>query len=269
SRFRNLLHRHVHQEGAGPATTFWAGLGAIRREAFERVGGFDALRRLGRGTDVSRRSCLPAGDSLPNNVGGVRLAAGEAFVFACAAGGGLGDPLERDPVSVERDLGYGYISAAQTRRVYGVVLRRGKVDAKATEARRAEIREERLARSKRPARTALGKVKREEPAGALGLTVGVQRQGKRRRLAAFCARCRHKLALAPADWKTGAAIAESHLGRATARFLVAPVAPRNRPRVIVREFFCPACATLLESEVVLEGTPIAEDVRPDFYALPA
>jgi GT2 family glycosyltransferase len=44
SRFRNLLHRHVHQEGAGPATTFWAGLGAIRREAFERAGGFDAAR---------------------------------------------------------------------------------------------------------------------------------------------------------------------------------------------------------------------------------
>jgi hypothetical protein len=32
----------VHQEGAGPAETFWAGLGAIRREAFAEVGGFDA-----------------------------------------------------------------------------------------------------------------------------------------------------------------------------------------------------------------------------------
>ena len=41
SRFRNLLHHHVHQEGAGPAETFWAGLGAIRRSAFP---GFDAER---------------------------------------------------------------------------------------------------------------------------------------------------------------------------------------------------------------------------------
>lgn len=40
SVFRNLLHHHVHQQGAGPATTFWAGLGAIRREAFEAVDGF-------------------------------------------------------------------------------------------------------------------------------------------------------------------------------------------------------------------------------------
>jgi Glycosyl transferase family 2 len=44
SRFRNLLHHHVHHEGAGPATTFWAGLGAVRREAFLRAGGFDAER---------------------------------------------------------------------------------------------------------------------------------------------------------------------------------------------------------------------------------
>jgi len=44
SRFRNLLHHHVHVSAAGAATTFWAGLGAIRRDAFETVGGFDARR---------------------------------------------------------------------------------------------------------------------------------------------------------------------------------------------------------------------------------
>jgi Glycosyl transferase family 21 len=42
SRFRNLLHHHVHVSSAGGAETFWAGLGAVRREAFEAVGGFDA-----------------------------------------------------------------------------------------------------------------------------------------------------------------------------------------------------------------------------------
>jgi Glycosyl transferase family 2 len=42
--FRNLLHHHVHQQGAGEVPTFWAGLGALRREAFESVGGFDAKR---------------------------------------------------------------------------------------------------------------------------------------------------------------------------------------------------------------------------------
>jgi GT2 family glycosyltransferase len=41
SRFRNLLHHHVHHSSAGPASTFWTGLGAVRREALLAVGGFD------------------------------------------------------------------------------------------------------------------------------------------------------------------------------------------------------------------------------------
>jgi hypothetical protein len=44
SRFRNLLHHHVHTTSPGPAETFWAGLGAIRRDAFLAAGGFDADR---------------------------------------------------------------------------------------------------------------------------------------------------------------------------------------------------------------------------------
>ena len=40
SIFRNQLHHHVHQSAAGPASTFWAGLGAVRRDAFEACGGF-------------------------------------------------------------------------------------------------------------------------------------------------------------------------------------------------------------------------------------
>jgi hypothetical protein len=44
SRFRNLLHHHVHQQAPGRAGTFWAGLGAVDRTAFVAVGGFDAAR---------------------------------------------------------------------------------------------------------------------------------------------------------------------------------------------------------------------------------
>jgi GT2 family glycosyltransferase len=44
SRYRNLLHHHVHAGAGGEAETFWAGLGAVRRDAFEAAGGFDADR---------------------------------------------------------------------------------------------------------------------------------------------------------------------------------------------------------------------------------
>jgi GT2 family glycosyltransferase len=44
SSYRNLLHHLVHTEAAGEAETFWAGLGAVRRDAFEAAGGFDGAR---------------------------------------------------------------------------------------------------------------------------------------------------------------------------------------------------------------------------------
>lgn len=44
SQYRNLLHRHTHLMGEGPAETFWAGCGAVRRSMFVAVGGFDEVR---------------------------------------------------------------------------------------------------------------------------------------------------------------------------------------------------------------------------------
>src|SRR5262249_7832591 len=41
SQYRNLLHHFVHQNGRREASAFWAGCGAIRRQVFEAVGGFD------------------------------------------------------------------------------------------------------------------------------------------------------------------------------------------------------------------------------------
>ncbi len=41
SQYRNLLHHFVHQNGQVSASTFWAGCGAIRRETFFELGGFD------------------------------------------------------------------------------------------------------------------------------------------------------------------------------------------------------------------------------------
>ena len=45
SRYRNLLHHYVHQASRPEASSFWAGCGAIRREAFEGAEGFDETYR--------------------------------------------------------------------------------------------------------------------------------------------------------------------------------------------------------------------------------
>lgn len=44
SLYMNLRHHHTHQRARREGATFWAGLGAVRREAFLAAGGFDAER---------------------------------------------------------------------------------------------------------------------------------------------------------------------------------------------------------------------------------
>lgn len=42
AQYKNLLHHFTHQNARSDASTFWAGCGAIRRELFLELGGFDA-----------------------------------------------------------------------------------------------------------------------------------------------------------------------------------------------------------------------------------
>lgn len=72
---------------------------------------------------------------------------GDAFWRPSAGGGGLGDPLERDPELVAEDVVDGYVTIGRARTDYGVVVTRPdaeldevEIDVAATEAVRAEIR---------------------------------------------------------------------------------------------------------------------------------
>ena len=44
SQYKNLFHHYVHQRCDGAISTFWAGCGAIRRDLYLTVGGFDEQR---------------------------------------------------------------------------------------------------------------------------------------------------------------------------------------------------------------------------------
>ena len=80
-------------------------------------------------------------EDLPSKVENVAVSAGDRLVFSTAGGGGLGDPLDRDPDVVAGEVERGLVSESAARTEYGVVLADdGTVDEAATEDRRAEIR---------------------------------------------------------------------------------------------------------------------------------
>jgi N-methylhydantoinase B len=67
---------------------------------------------------------------------------GDVFRHVLAGAGGWGDPLERDPAAVLRDVRNELLSPEKAAADYGVVIdvARWTVDAAATEKRRAEIK---------------------------------------------------------------------------------------------------------------------------------
>jgi N-methylhydantoinase B/oxoprolinase/acetone carboxylase alpha subunit len=68
----------------------------------------------------------------------VLLGPGETVISVCCSGGGYGDPRERDPELVRRDVAEGWVTAERARAVYGVELApEGGVDAAATARLRA------------------------------------------------------------------------------------------------------------------------------------
>lgn len=55
SQFKNLFHHHTHQSARTDAETFWGGVGAVRKEAFVGVGGFDPRQRWLEDIDLGYR----------------------------------------------------------------------------------------------------------------------------------------------------------------------------------------------------------------------
>lgn len=81
---------------------------------------------------------------LPGKVSGFPLRSGDLVVMESSGGGGYGDPLERDPALVARDVTQGLISPKKAEAVYGVVLRDSAVDEEATRRCREQFRQARL-----------------------------------------------------------------------------------------------------------------------------
>lgn len=165
------------------------------------------------------------------------LRRGDTLAYSFQGGGGFGDPIDRAPDEVAADVVDDYVSREQAELVYGVALDdEGQVDANATAARREDIRTQRIGRpATAPATT-------DADTGGRTITPSLRLQAD----GVVRCRCGHALGQGP-DWKPGAA-----------RRVVAPES--HGPLITLhaelelREYACPACGTLLESEVARRGS---------------
>jgi N-methylhydantoinase B len=172
-------------------------------------------------------------EPLPGKSSGVSVGADEALEFRLGSGGGHGDPLERDPDAVARDVRHGRLTAGEAASVYGVVLDAGLADAARSHQRRQDIRAERLAAAEPPTPAPVGlDVMDEEPQP---IYPGVEQRGR----LAVSTRSGAVLAIAPADWTDGCPtisrpvggrlIERSYLDPVTGAILLTDVVPAGRP----------------------------------------
>ncbi len=174
------------------------------------------------------------------------------------SGGGFGDPLERDPLSLARDVAGGIYTAATADRMFGLRLdEAGAADAASTRRRRDEIRAERR-REARP----VGAVSEATLAGdaiaAPHASLDIVRANGRARWR--CRRCRRDLGDAAGNYKRGSA-------RIVLPLREASDAPLPSGEFIgeFHEYHCPGCFTLLAVDVfcpALGGDSVLHDTEP-------
>ena len=80
---------------------------------------------------------------IPGKVKAFPLEIGDVVQMQATAGGGVGDPLEREPTLVIRDVHEGYLTELRARDVYGVVIEADQVDLEETRLRREALRKQR------------------------------------------------------------------------------------------------------------------------------
>jgi N-methylhydantoinase B len=167
------------------------------------------------------------------------LVPGDVVVYTWQGGGGYGDPLEREPELVRRDVELGFITSERARQVYGVP------------GDRSQLRSERLANADPPANDSGGARPGAKRLGSIGPALVVAEGTDGLQLECVCGRV---LASGESSWKRGCA---------TRR-----VAGADLPRgVIVHAslelvaYLCPSCGRQHGVAVEERGQPPLDDIH--------
>lgn len=228
-----------------------------------------AFYRVKQGTDIDARLAagkIPrsleevSGEELPTYWKGapVRLEGGSVWTTNLPNFAGYGDPLDRDPALVGRDLSDGKMTVVEALRVYAVVATEdGTVDGEKTSAERAERRRRRLdggpaAGSARRTVEALDGARRVVINDNLSLaqtTAGAR----------YACSCGQDLGSGDGNFKDSCKVNESpvdSIGPGYASF-----ATDVMLQMCFREFLCPYCGARLATEVTRRGDDYLWDIE--------
>jgi N-methylhydantoinase B len=203
------------------------------------------LYRNANGADFPPAKELMEGDG-PESVpwGEITLGPGDILYCRNNAGGGYGDPLDRDTALVARDVATRHVSEATACEVYGVVLADGAVDEAATRTARGELR-----------RARLGAEPTREPFNGSAVTGGHQISEYLMLMAdgaTVCRACGERLCGDGEDWKDAVPAVLRPFSSG------GPDRPDD-DELCLRQYHCRSCATLLDTEIARDSDPPLHD----------
>ena len=166
----------------------------------------------------------------------------DVYAVYFGGGGGFGDPLERDPENLVKDVINEHVSVDEARKLYGVIIDKEmlQVDRAATDSERETMRKKRLGLAQAPKLTNGKAVDSGTElmnwAGVISLNVDAA--GDRYWQ---CRKCDHILGDAGADWKDYAATYHAPMEHGQPEAFATVTEEYH-----LRECYCPNCGGLFE-----------------------
>ncbi|HZT50576.1 MAG TPA: hydantoinase B/oxoprolinase family protein [Stellaceae bacterium] len=217
--------------------------------------GATVRQALGRGAVENGRPRAGQWEAFGPKPGLVTMTDRDVFAVTWQGGGGWGDPLERNPDAVARDVAAGLVSPEAARAIYGVAIADGRADVAATGSlRRALLRARIVAPVSDPQRFCGAK-----PFARLGEALFVARDARGIHVVS---RAGCILSTGDTRWRRGA-VAHT-FDRAPPEYRIALHA-----ELALTAFYCPASGTLLAVDVHRRGEAPQDDLVLDLEALAA
>jgi len=210
------------------------------------------------------RSLAPDGGLPPAKKFDNPLRDGDLFEVVPPLAAGHGDPLLRPVELVSSDVARGRLSVADAHRLYGVVVdASGSIDADGTEARRRDVRSQRLSSLTVPVPPRRGTAAATPRCHALETVSVCDFEGA---LHLCCDSCGEVLGTIGDGYRAGCGRLETPLQAIDPALFLDPLTQLDET-LVVRHYVCPGCASFLDADICRPGEQLYADVELDVGAL--